>query len=158
MTNNGKKQQIGVVGLAVMGRNLALNMESKGFSVSVYNRSPEKTHELLAEAQGKNLIGTFSVEEFVQSLERPRKIMIMVKAGGPTDATIEQLLPHLEQGDIIIDGGNTYFKETQRRDKELNGKGIRFIGTGVSGGEEGALKGPALMPGGPKDAYELVAH
>ncbi|WP_314003765.1 decarboxylating NADP(+)-dependent phosphogluconate dehydrogenase [uncultured Paenibacillus sp.] len=157
MTNNGKKQQIGVVGLAVMGRNLALNMESKGFSVSVYNRSPEKTHELLAEAQGKNLIGTFSVEEFVQSLERPRKIMIMVKAGGPTDATIEQLLPHLEQGDIIIDGGNTYFKETQRRDKELNGKGIRFIGTGVSGGEEGALKGPALMPGGPKDAYELVA-
>jgi 6-phosphogluconate dehydrogenase len=157
MTNTQALQQIGVVGLAVMGKNLALNMESKGFTVSVYNRSAEKTHELLDEAKGKNLVGTFSIEEFVQSLERPRKIMIMVKAGAPTDATIAQLLPHLEQGDIIIDGGNTYFPETQRRDKELNGKGIRFIGTGVSGGEEGALKGPALMPGGPKDAYELVA-
>jgi 6-phosphogluconate dehydrogenase len=157
MTNTTTLQQIGVVGLAVMGKNLALNMESKGFTVSVYNRSAEKTRELLDEAKGKNLVGTFSIEEFVQSLERPRKIMIMVKAGAPTDATIAQLLPHLEQGDIIIDGGNTYFPETQRRDKELNGKGIRFIGTGVSGGEEGALKGPALMPGGPKDAYELVA-
>jgi 6-phosphogluconate dehydrogenase len=156
MTSSQTKQQIGVVGLAVMGKNLALNMESKGFSVSVYNRSPEKTNELLAEAQGKNLVGTFSVEAFVQSLERPRKIMIMVKAGGPTDGTIEQLLPHLEQGDIIIDGGNAYFPDTQRRDQELNGKGIRFIGTGVSGGEEGALKGPSLMPGGPRDAYELV--
>jgi 6-phosphogluconate dehydrogenase len=151
------KQQIGVVGLAVMGKNLALNMESKGFSVSVYNRSPEKTQELVSEASGKNLIGTYSVEEFVQSLERPRKIMIMVKAGEPTDKTIEQLLPHLEEGDILIDGGNAYFPDTQRRDKELTAKGIRFIGTGVSGGEEGALKGPSIMPGGPKEAYELIA-
>ncbi|MCI3919233.1 NADP-dependent phosphogluconate dehydrogenase [Paenibacillus sp. TRM 82003] len=157
MTNQQKqKQQIGVVGLAVMGKNLALNMESKGFSVSVYNRSPEKTHELLAEAQGKNLVGAFSVEEFVQSLETPRKIMIMVKAGGPTDATIESLLPYLDQGDIIIDGGNAYFPDTQRREQELTAKGFRFIGTGVSGGEEGALKGPSLMPGGPKSAYEQV--
>jgi len=151
------KQQIGVVGLAVMGKNLALNMESKGFSVSVYNRSPEKTKELVQEAEGKNLIGTYSVEEFVQSLEKPRKIMIMVKAGEATDKTIEQLIPHLEEGDIIIDGGNAYFPDTQRRDKELTAKGFRFIGTGVSGGEEGALKGPSLMPGGPKSAYELVA-
>ena len=150
------KQQIGVVGLAVMGKNLALNMESKGFSVSVYNRSPEKTKELVAEAAGKNLIGTYSVEEFVQSLETPRKIMIMVKAGEPTDKTIESLLPYLEQGDIIIDGGNAYYPDTQRRDKELTAKGFRFIGTGVSGGEEGALKGPSIMPGGPKEAYELV--
>jgi 6-phosphogluconate dehydrogenase len=150
------KQQIGVVGLAVMGKNLALNMESKGYSVAVFNRSPEKTRELLEEAQGKNLVGAFSVEEFVQLLEKPRKIMIMVKAGEPTDKTIEQLLPHLDQGDIIIDGGNAYFPDTQRREKELGEKGFRFIGTGVSGGEEGALKGPAMMPGGPKEAYELV--
>jgi 6-phosphogluconate dehydrogenase len=151
------KQQIGVVGLAVMGKNLALNMESKGFSVSVYNRSPEKTKELVAESEGKKVVGTFSVEEFVQSLETPRKIMIMVKAGEPTDMTIESLLPYLDQGDIIIDGGNAYFPDTQRRDRELTAKGYRFIGTGVSGGEEGALKGPSIMPGGPKEAYELVA-
>lgn len=151
------KQQIGVVGLAVMGKNLALNMESKGFSVSVYNRSPEKTKALEEEAKGKNLVGTYSIEEFVQSLERPRKIMIMVKAGEATDKTIEQLVPHLEEGDIIIDGGNAHFPDTQRREKELSAKGLRFIGAGVSGGEEGALKGPSLMPGGPKEAYEHIA-
>ncbi|HZG86655.1 NAD(P)-binding domain-containing protein, partial [Paenibacillus sp.] len=106
MTNTNNKQQIGVVGLAVMGKNLALNMESKGFSVAVYNRSPEKTKELVEEAAGKNLVGCYSVEEFVNALETPRKIMIMVKAGEPTDKTIESLLPHLDQGDIIIDGGN----------------------------------------------------
>ncbi|CAI6056465.1 6-phosphogluconate dehydrogenase, NADP(+)-dependent, decarboxylating [Paenibacillus sp. JJ-100] len=150
------KQQIGVIGLAVMGKNLAFNIESKGFSVSVFNRSPEKTHDLLKEAEGKNLIGTFSIEEFVASLESPRKILIMVQAGKATDATIEQLLPHLDQGDIIIDGGNAYFPDTQRRSKELEAKGFRFIGAGVSGGEEGALKGPAIMPGGQKSAYELV--
>ncbi|MFB6366755.1 NADP-dependent phosphogluconate dehydrogenase [Paenibacillus elgii] len=152
-----KKQQIGVVGLAVMGKNLALNIESKGFSVAIYNRSPEKTNELLAEAQGKNFVGTYSVEEFVQSLETPRKILIMVKAGQPTDDTIHQLVPYLSQGDILIDGGNAYFPDTQRRNKELQAKGFRFIGAGVSGGEEGALKGPAIMPGGQKDAYEQVA-
>ncbi|WP_391575180.1 NADP-dependent phosphogluconate dehydrogenase [Cohnella sp.] len=150
------KQQIGVVGLAVMGKNLALNIESKGFSVSLFNRSPEKTNELLEEAKGKNFVGTFSVEEFVQSLETPRKILIMVKAGQPTDDTINQLVPHLSQGDILIDGGNAYFPDTQRRNKDLQAQGFRFIGAGVSGGEEGALKGPAIMPGGQKDAYELV--
>lgn len=151
-----KKQQIGVVGLAVMGKNLALNIESKGFSVAVYNRSAEKTNELLAEAQGKDFVGAFSVEEFVQSLESPRKILIMVKAGQPTDDTINQLVPYLDQGDILIDGGNAYFPDTQRRNKELQALGFRFIGAGVSGGEEGALNGPAIMPGGQRDAYELV--
>ena len=151
-----KKQQIGVVGLAVMGKNLALNIESKGFTVAVYNRSPEKTNELLEEAQGKNFVGTYNIEEFVQSLETPRKILIMVKAGQPTDDTINQLVPYLSQGDILIDGGNAYFPDTQRRNKELQAKGFRFIGAGVSGGEEGALNGPAIMPGGEKDAYELV--
>jgi 6-phosphogluconate dehydrogenase len=140
-----------------MGKNLALNIESRGFSVAVYNRSPEKTKEILEENPGKNLKGAFSVEEFVQSLETPRRILIMVKAGKPTDDTINQLLPYLDQGDILIDGGNAYFPDTQRRNKELEAKGFRFIGTGVSGGEEGALKGPSIMPGGQKDAYELVA-
>ncbi|MBW7455540.1 NADP-dependent phosphogluconate dehydrogenase [Paenibacillus sepulcri] len=150
------KQQIGVVGLAVMGKNLALNIESKRFSVSLYNRSAEKTNELVAEAQGKNLVGTYSIEEFVQSLETPRKILIMVKAGQPTDDTINQLVPYLDQGDILIDGGNAFFPDTQRRNKELQAQGFRFIGAGVSGGEEGALNGPAIMPGGQRDAYELV--
>jgi len=150
------KQQIGVIGLAVMGKNLALNIESRGFTVSVYNRSSEKTKELLAEAEGKNLFGTFTIEEFVESLEKPRRILIMVQAGKPTDAVIEQLTPLLDQGDILIDGGNAYFPDTVRRNKDLQEKGFRFIGTGVSGGEEGALKGPSIMPGGQKDAYELV--
>jgi 6-phosphogluconate dehydrogenase len=156
MEDQMAKQQIGVIGLAVMGKNLALNIESRGFSVSVFNRSPEKTNDLLKEAEGKNLTGTFSIEEFVASLESPRKILIMVQAGYATDATIEQLLPHLDEGDIIIDGGNAFFPDTQRRSKELEDKGIRFIGTGVSGGEEGALKGPAIMPGGQESAYKLV--
>ncbi|PAC82584.1 phosphogluconate dehydrogenase (NADP(+)-dependent, decarboxylating) [Bacillus sp. 7788] len=150
------KQQIGVVGLAVMGKNLALNIESRGFSVSVYNRSSSKTEEFLEESKGKNVVGTYSIEEFVQSLETPRKILLMVKAGAATDATIQSLLPHLEKGDILIDGGNTYYKDTQRRNQELAESGIHFIGTGVSGGEEGALKGPSIMPGGQKEAHELV--
>ncbi|QOR65389.1 NADP-dependent phosphogluconate dehydrogenase [Cytobacillus suaedae] len=150
------KQQIGVVGLAVMGKNLALNIESRGYSVSVYNRSADKTEEMLKESQGKNVVGTYSVEEFVNSLETPRKILLMVKAGKPTDATIEQLKPYLSKGDILIDGGNTLFVDTQRRNKELSEEGFHFIGTGVSGGEEGALKGPSIMPGGQKEAYELV--
>ncbi|MDZ5471096.1 NADP-dependent phosphogluconate dehydrogenase (plasmid) [Bacillus sp. 31A1R] len=151
------KQQFGVIGLAVMGKNLAMNIESRGYTVSVFNRSREKTDEMLAETSGKNLVGTYTIEEFVESLEKPRKIMLMVKAGGPTDATIEQLKPLLEKGDILIDGGNTYFVDTQRRNKELSELGIHFIGTGVSGGEEGALLGPSIMPGGQKEAYELVA-
>lgn len=150
------KQQIGVIGLAVMGKNLALNIESRGYSVAVYNRSREKTDEFLEEAKGKNIVGTYSIEEFVNALEKPRKILLMVKAGAPTDATIEQLKPYLEKGDILIDGGNTYFKDTQRRNEELAKLGIHFIGTGVSGGEEGALKGPSIMPGGQKEAHELV--
>ncbi|SFD50044.1 6-phosphogluconate dehydrogenase [Paenibacillus catalpae] len=150
------KNQIGVAGLAVMGKNLALNIESKGFTVALYNRSPEKTKELLAEAPGKNFVGTYSIEEFVQSLEVPRKILIMVKAGTPTDDTINQLVPHLSPGDIIIDGGNAHFPDTQRRNQQLEAQGIRFIGAGVSGGEEGALKGPSIMPGGQRDAYDLV--
>jgi len=151
------KQQIGVIGLAVMGKNLALNIESRGYSVSVYNRSPEKTEEFLkTEAEGKNFAGTYSVEEFINSLEKPRKILLMVKAGAATDATIDSLKPYLEKGDILIDGGNTFFQDTIRRNKELEELGIHFIGTGVSGGEEGALKGPSIMPGGQKEAYELV--
>ncbi|MDP5273307.1 NADP-dependent phosphogluconate dehydrogenase [Chengkuizengella axinellae] len=150
------KQQIGVIGLAVMGKNLALNIESRGFSVSVFNRSYQKTDEFLKENTDKNVLGYESIEDFVNSLELPRKIVIMVKAGGATDGTIEQLLPHLAKGDIIIDGGNAYFPDTQRRNKQLEEAGIRFIGTGVSGGEEGALKGPSIMPGGQEDAYKLV--
>jgi len=150
------KQQIGVIGLAVMGRNLALNIESRGFTVAVYNRTAAKTDALLKEFPGRNLKGTYSLEEFVASLEVPRKILIMVQAGKGTDDTINQLVPLLDKGDIIIDGGNSYFHDTRRRNKELEAKGIRFIGTGVSGGEEGALKGPSIMPGGQEDAYRLV--
>lgn len=150
------KQQIGVIGLAVMGKNLALNIESRGFTVSVYNRSREKTDELVKEAQGKKLVGTYSFEEFVNSLETPRRILIMVKAGKPVDDTIEQLKPYLSKGDILIDGGNSFFVDTMRRNRELEAEGFRFIGTGVSGGEEGALNGPAIMPGGQEDAYRLV--
>ncbi|WP_027091003.1 NADP-dependent phosphogluconate dehydrogenase [Cohnella thermotolerans] len=151
------KAHIGVVGMAVMGRNLALNIESRGFTVAVYNRSREKTDDLMnTDGKGRNLVPTYSVEEFVASLEKPRKILIMVQAGAGTDATIQSLTPHLDKGDIIIDGGNAYFLDTQRRSKELTEQGFHFIGTGVSGGEEGALKGPAIMPGGPEEAYKLV--
>ncbi|MCP3031307.1 NADP-dependent phosphogluconate dehydrogenase [Halobacillus sp. A1] len=150
-------QEIGVIGLAVMGKNLALNIESRGYSVSVYNRTKEKTNDFLNnEAEGKNFNGTSSIEEFVKSLEKPRKILLMVKAGPATDATIESLLPHLDHGDILIDGGNTFYQDTIRRNKELEESGIHFIGTGVSGGEEGALTGPSIMPGGQKEAYEHV--
>ncbi len=150
------KQQVGVMGLAVMGRNLALNIESKGFKVAVYNRSKEKTVSLLEEAAGRNIKGTYSIEEFVDSLETPRKIIMMVKAGSAVDETIGLLKPHLSKGDILIDGGNSFFMDTIRRSRELEKEGIRYIGAGISGGEEGALKGPAIMPGGPRDAYELV--
>jgi len=151
------KANIGVVGMAVMGRNLALNIESRRFTVAVYNRSREKTDDLMnTDGKGKNLVPTYSVEQFVAALEKPRKILIMVQAGSGTDATIQSLLPHLDKGDIIIDGGNAYFHDTQRRSRELTEQGFHFIGTGVSGGEEGALKGPAIMPGGPLEAYKLV--
>ncbi|WP_249872604.1 NADP-dependent phosphogluconate dehydrogenase [Oceanobacillus saliphilus] len=152
------KQQIGVIGLAVMGKNLALNIESRGYSVAVFNRSYDKTQSFLSnEAKGKNFVGAQTIEEFVNSLEKPRKILLMVKAGPATDATIESLQPYLEKGDILIDGGNTLFEDTIRRNKMLDETGIHFIGTGVSGGEEGALNGPSIMPGGQKEAYDLVA-
>ena len=151
------KQQIGVVGMAVMGRNLALNIESRGYSVSIFNRSSSKTDEVIALHPDKKLVPTYTVEEFVNSLEKPRRILLMVKAGEATDKTIRSLLPHLDKGDILIDGGNTFFRDTIRRNEMLANSGINFIGTGVSGGEEGALNGPAIMPGGQKDAYELVA-
>ena len=151
------KQQIGVVGMAVMGRNLALNIESRGYSVSIFNRSSSKTDEVIALHPDKKLVPTYTVEEFVESLEKPRRILLMVKAGEATDKTIQSLLPHLDKGDILIDGGNTFFQDTIRRNEMLANSGINFIGTGVSGGEEGALKGPAIMPGGQKDAYDLVA-
>ncbi len=142
------KQQIGVVGMAVMGRNLALNIESRGYSVSVFNRSKEKTDEVIAENPGRKLIPCHTIEEFVDSLEKPRRILLMVKAGAATDKTIASLTPYLDKGDILIDGGNTYFQDTIRRNQELSAQGFNFIGTGVSGGEEGALKGPSIIPGG----------
>ncbi|HCS29903.1 MAG TPA: phosphogluconate dehydrogenase (NADP(+)-dependent, decarboxylating) [Enterococcus sp.] len=151
------KQQIGVVGMAVMGKNLALNIESRGYSVALYNRTVSKTDAVVEEHPDKNLKATYSVEEFVDSIEKPRRIVLMVQAGKGTDATIQSLLPHLDKGDVLIDGGNTFFKDTIRRSEALADSGINFIGTGVSGGEEGALKGPSIMPGGQKEAYELVA-
>ncbi len=150
-------QDFGLIGLAVMGQNLALNVESKGFSVAVYNRTTERTREFMAgPAKGKKMVGAETLEEFVAALKRPRKIMLMVKAGQPVDDFIELLLPHLEKGDLLIDGGNSYFKDTIRRNKMLNEKGFLYIGTGVSGGEEGALHGPSIMPGGQPEAYKLV--
>jgi 6-phosphogluconate dehydrogenase len=147
-------QQFGVIGLAVMGENLALNVESRGFPVSVYNRSREKTDEFMAtRAVGKNFVATYTLEEFVASLERPRRILIMVKAGAPVDAVIDQLKPLLDEGDVLIDGGNSLFTDTQRRAADLESARFTFIGMGVSGGEEGALLGPSLMPGGTEVAY-----
>jgi 6-phosphogluconate dehydrogenase len=151
------KPAIGVIGLAVMGRNLALNIESRGYTVAVYNRTREKTDELVAQFPDRKLVPAHSLEQFVDSLEKPRRILLMVKAGEATDATIAALKPLLDKGDVLIDGGNTHFTDTIRRNQELAQAGLHFIGTGVSGGEEGALKGPAIMPGGPRDAYELVA-
>jgi 6-phosphogluconate dehydrogenase len=149
-----KLSDIGLIGLAVMGENLVLNMESKGFQVSVFNRTVQKVDDFLAgRAKGKRIVGAHSLEEFVRSLERPRKVMIMVKAGKAVDDMIESLLPLLEKGDIIIDGGNTHFPDTNRRTVYVESKGLLYIGTGVSGGEEGALLGPSIMPGGSKDAW-----
>lgn len=152
-----KLSDIGLIGLAVMGENLVLNMESKGFQVSVFNRSTQKVDDFLAErAKGKNIIGTHSIEEFVGSLALPRKVMLMVKAGSAVDQFIETLIPLLSQGDIIIDGGNTHFPDTNRRTALVESKGLLYIGTGVSGGEEGALLGPSVMPGGSKAAWPIV--
>ncbi len=148
---------IGVVGLAVMGENLILNMESKGFTVACYNRTVSKVDNFInGRAKGKNIIGCHSVEELCSALKKPRKVMLMVKAGGAVDAFIEQILPYLEDGDIVIDGGNSHFPDTIRRTEYLESKGKLYIGTGVSGGEEGALLGPSIMPGGSNAAWEHV--
>jgi len=151
------QQSFGLIGLAVMGENLALNVERNGFSVAVYNRTSEKTEAFMANrAQGKNIKPTYSIEEFVSSLERPRRILIMVKAGKPVDAVLDQLKPLLEPGDMIIDGGNSLYEDTDRRVADLEAAQLQFIGMGVSGGEEGALNGPSLMPGGSRGAYETI--
>lgn len=148
---------IGLIGLAVMGENLVLNMESKGYTVAVYNRTIDKVDAFVkGRGAGKKFIGAHSIEELVASLERPRKVMLLVKAGQPVDDFIELLLPHLEKGDIIIDGGNSLYTDTNRRVKYVESKGLLYIGTGVSGGEEGALKGPSMMPGGSPAAWPFV--
>lgn len=152
-----QKADIGLIGLAVMGENLVLNMESKGYTVAVFNRSVEKVDKFMAgRGAGKNFIPAQSIAELCESLEKPRKVMMLVKAGQPVDDFIEKLLPHLEKGDIIIDGGNTHFPDTIRRTKYVESKGLLYIGTGVSGGEEGALLGPSMMPGGSPEAWPAV--
>jgi 6-phosphogluconate dehydrogenase len=151
-------QSFGVIGLAVMGENIALNVERNGFPIAVYNRSREKTDAFMANrAGGRNVVAAFDLKDFVAALERPRRILVMVQAGKPVDAVIEQLKPLLDEGDIIIDGGNSWFEDTDRRTKELEPTGLRYIGMGVSGGEEGALNGPSLMPGGTESSYEFLS-
>lgn len=150
-------QSFGVIGLAVMGENIALNIERNGFPIAVYNRSREKTDAFMEKrAKGKNAVATYSLEEFVGALERPRRILMMVQAGKPVDAVIGQLKPLLDPDDMIIDGGNSLYDDTERRVKDLEAAGFNFIGMGVSGGEEGALNGPSLMPGGSKAAYDAI--
>jgi 6-phosphogluconate dehydrogenase len=148
---------IGMAGLGVMGLNLALNMERNGHTVAIWNRDPAGVAEFMGgEGQGKRFVGTKTAEEFVQAIKRPRKIVMLIKAGAPVDWTIEQFKPFLETGDIVIDGGNSWYEDTQRREKALTADGLHFIGSGVSGGEEGALWGPSLMPGGKREAYEEI--
>jgi len=148
---------IGLIGLAVMGENLVLNMESRGFTVAVFNRTTSKVDEFInGRGKGKKFIGCHSLEELAKNLKKPRKVMFMVRAGSPVDETISHIVPFLEKGDIVIDGGNSHFPDSNRRQKELAEKGLLFVGTGVSGGEEGALTGPSIMPGGSKEAWEHV--
>ena len=152
-----KKADIGLIGLAVMGENLVMNMESKGFTVAVYNRHTEKVDKfIVGRAAGKNIIGTHSLEQLVAALEKPRKVFMMVKAGSAVDELIDQLLPLLDEGDILIDGGNSHFPDTMRRCEYVEARGKLYVGTGVSGGEEGALKGPSMMPGGSPAAWQYV--
>lgn len=150
------QNDFGLIGLGVMGQNLVLNIEGRGFSVSVFNRTDAVTREFVTAHPGKRLLGAATLDEFIQSLSRPRKVMLMLKAGAAVDALIEQLLPRLEAGDIVIDGGNSLYTDTERRDARLTAHGLRFIGAGVSGGEEGARKGPSIMPGGPASAWDLM--
>jgi len=151
------KSDIGLIGLAVMGQNLVLNMASRGYRVAVYNRTTSKTEEFLAgPASGKSIVGASTLKEFVDQLDRPRKVMLMVQAGTAVDAVINDLVPLLDQGDLIIDGGNSYFKDTRRRAADLSARGILYLGAGISGGEEGALTGPSIMPGGDEAAWKLA--
>ena len=155
---NTNQCDIGLIGLGVMGENLVLNMESKGFSVAVFNRTTEVTEKFVTQrGKDKKIQPTRTLEEFVAALKKPRIAMMMVKAGAPVDSVIGQLAPLLEKGDVIIDGGNSLFTDTQRRERELQNTGIHFVGMGVSGGEEGALKGPSLMPGGSRESWEIIA-
>lgn len=152
-----EKADIAVIGLAVMGENLILNMESKGFTVACFNRTTSKADAFVSgRAAGKNIIGCHTIEELVAPLKRPRKVMCMIKAGKAVDDFIEAVTPYLETGDIIIDGGNSHFTDTARRVREVESKGLRYIGAGISGGEEGALTGPSIMPGGSPAAWEAV--
>jgi 6-phosphogluconate dehydrogenase len=151
-----KTAKIGMIGLGVMGENLARNIERNGYSIAVWNREPKKVDEFVGRLEGHEVIGAHTPEEFVKSLERPRKAILLVKAGDPVDWTVNQIKPFLEAGDIIIDGGNSYFMDTERRERELKAEGFNFIGSGVSGGEKGALLGPSLMPGGDRAAYEQI--
>ena len=148
--------KIGMIGLAVMGENLALNIARNGFPIAVFNRDTSKVDKFLSRAEGKQVIGAYSIQDFVNSLEKPRKIILLVKAGAPVDAVLAQLKPLLDAGDIVIDGGNSFFQDTRRREKEMKEAGFNFIGSGVSGGESGALWGPSLMPGGDRNAYEQI--
>src|SRR5690606_15690036 len=149
--------QIGVTGLAVMGRNLARNFARHGYTVALHNRTPERTHELVEHfGHEGTFVATDTAEEFVQALERPRRLVVMVKAGEATDAVINQFAPLLEPGDMIVDGGNAHFADTRRREKALRERGIHFVGTGISGGEEGALHGPSIMPGGSTESYRAL--
>lgn len=148
--------KIGMIGLAVMGENLALNIARNGFPIAVFNRDTSKVDKFLRRAEGKQVIGAYSIQDFVNSLEKPRKIILLVKAGAPVDAVLGQLKPLLDAGDIVIDGGNSFFQDTRRREKEMKEAGFNFIGSGVSGGESGALWGPSLMPGGDRNAYEQI--
>ncbi|MDA3972766.1 NADP-dependent phosphogluconate dehydrogenase [Enterococcus thailandicus] len=151
------KPTIGVIGMAVMGKNLALNIESRGNIVAIYNRSADKTHKVIQDHPNKRLVPSYSIEDFVKSLEKPRRIIMMVQAGRGTDSVISELVPLLDEGDVLVDGGNTFFEDTIRRNSELDKSNIYFMGMGVSGGELGALKGPSLMPGGQREAYDLMS-
>src|SRR5699024_5974619 len=157
MTSTEATAHIGVVGLAVMGRNLARNIARHGHTVALYNRSQARTDDLMAShGEEGNFVPATELAEFVASLERPRRIILMVMAGGPTDATIESLIPLLEEGDIVVDGGNAHYEDTRRREAALREHSLHFVGAGISGGEEGALEGPSIMPGGSPEAYEAL--
>ena len=157
MDNEKQQAQIGVVGLAVMGSNIARNFARNGHTVAVYNRSPEKTRALIADHGDEgSFVPSETIEDFVASLERPRRALIMVQAGPATDAVIDQLADAMEEGDIIIDGGNSLYTDTIRREKAIRARGLHYVGAGISGGEEGALNGPSIMPGGPAESYESL--